>query len=841
MAIRIAPRAADLAGDLAGRFVVLLRGAPDAERAMAALHRGRQALLDLAAEHGARPLVSGVVLSPDGPLFRVSGLDLGDEELHAVPGVVADALAEAGLDDGTVDVIEPVGPLDALDDTPNAAILRVFPTPAGAAGILPPRWLDVAAEWTLGDATANEPVAVRLLGAPFSISTSDAPAILHAANGSRTWCDLVYGDLRGRLRSASLTFGFAPHLALAAGGPGCDIPALLARFELLCELARDLREGVAYACVDLEGTFAQIGVGLSATGWRAHGGASPNAVVGQVGDVAVPDAYPYQVLGPGHRARRQQHGPEPLDTGALGQPLEGGRSEVALGDPADWLPRYETREEAREQGWTELSGLLLTDPELAELVARRLDDARSEGGAAPDAPAAPDGGLRSGPDLDDIVLDALPHPRRGLHVTLLELASWLGHEPHSDAPGTVSPVLAAYGRWLSSGMDNTRRQALKPYAARLVGTRGPGLSSSSDWRPLAGSDDARAWMAADALARRHAPAWLRAAGLGPLADRVAKVRPRRDHQHVERLARLLGTAIDVLGVDDGDDRVLGALGAGVGGLRVGRGLRGRVDRRARRPRVGHRAPHHRAGARSPRASRTEGRRPHHRGGRPGQRARRRRQRRLARGRAERGAGRRRGDARRGQRHLPVGGGRAGGPGRRLTAPPRSRCARSGPGHGRRCGRGRARASHRGWPGSSPPLGIATGCRPTRPPTAMGARVERGPGAHPRGHRRGGLVHGDGRRPGHRRPGPPDGDRGRGPGGARGDGGEASGLAARAVASGTQRADAPDERGVPTMAEVVDELQAGALELFDALLAVRDPGTRGSRTRHHGPRPATSVA
>ena len=351
MSIRITPRAADLAGDLAGRFVVLVRGAADAERAMAALDGARQALVELGADHAVQPVVSAVVLSPDGPLFRVTELDLGDEELHAVPGVVADALAEAGLDIGTVDIVEPVGPLDALDDTAGAAVLRLFPTPAGAAGVVPPRWLDVAAEWVFGDATANERVAVRLLGAPFSVTTSDAPAVLHAANGARTWCDVVYGDLRGRLRSASLTFGHAPHLALAAGGPGCDIPALLARFELLCELARDLREGVAYACVDLEATFEHIGSGLSAAGWRAHGGASPNMVVGHVGDVAVPDAYPYQVLGPGHRARRQERGPVPPGTGVLGRRLEDGRSEVALGDPVDWLPRYETRDDALEQGW----------------------------------------------------------------------------------------------------------------------------------------------------------------------------------------------------------------------------------------------------------------------------------------------------------------------------------------------------------------------------------------------------------------------------------------------------------------------------------------------------------
>jgi hypothetical protein len=540
LAIRVAPRAADLAGDLAGRFIVLVSGTRDAEAALAGLDEARRELLTLgssgsAESAGNAPFVSPVVLSPQGPLLRVAELQ-GDEVLHSVPGIVADVLADAGVETGTVEIIEPAGPLDALDHTPDAVVLRVFPTPAGADGVLPARWLDLAAEWALGDSAPSELVALRLLGAPFTVTASDAPATLHAAGGARTWCDLVHGNLRDRVRSASITFGHAPHMALAAGGPGCDIPALLARFELLCELARDLQEGVAYACVDLEPTFEHIGAGLSAGGWRAHDGASPNALVGQVGDVAVPDAFPYQVLGPGHRARRAQ-----LGLPSLGQPLEGGRTELELGDPVDWLPRYETRNEARELGWKELRGLLLTDTELATLVAER----RGDGQPDPNDGPVPGSALRSGPDLDDIVLEALPHPRRGLHVTLLELASWIGHEAHSDAPRTVSPVLAAYARWLASGLDHDRRQALKPFAARLVGTRGQGLSSSS-WRPLAPADDARAWMAADWLARVQAPTWLRLAGLDSLADRIARVRPTKGHKHAERLVRLLGTAIDTL-------------------------------------------------------------------------------------------------------------------------------------------------------------------------------------------------------------------------------------------------------------------------------------------------------
>ncbi len=85
--------------------------------------------------------------------------------------------------------------------------------------------------------------------------------------------------------------------------------------------------------------------------------------------------------------------------------------------------------------------------------------------AAAGAPAS--AGL---PDLDDITLETLPHARRGLRLTLLELAAWLAHEPHSDAPVSVSPVLATYARWFASALDDHRRQTLKDRARRLVGT-----------------------------------------------------------------------------------------------------------------------------------------------------------------------------------------------------------------------------------------------------------------------------------------------------------------------------------------------------------------------------------
>ncbi len=404
LAIRFAAGAADLPGDLAGRFLVLVRGAASTDAALAGLDAARADLLDLGPA-----MLSPVVLSPDGPLLRVGSLDIGEDALQTVPDVVSAALARCGVDDADVDLFDGAGPLDGLDRVPNAVVLRLFPPPAGPDGRLPLAWLEIAADWVLGDATAEEPVAVRLLGAPFEVTGRDAAATLHAAVAARTWCDLVQGRLDRRIRTASLTFGHAPHLTLATGGPGCNTKALLARFALLEEVARDVP--ATYACLDLEETFAGIGTGVPGRGWPAHGGAAPNAVAAQLGDVAVPDAFPFQVLGPGHLDRVKARGHEHLE----GEVLEDGRLVVVLGDPDDWLPRFERRSDAVERATKALKDLLVTDAELATLARARPHDAVT-------GPQANGNAARGGPDLEHVTLDAVPHPRRGLRLTLLELA-----------------------------------------------------------------------------------------------------------------------------------------------------------------------------------------------------------------------------------------------------------------------------------------------------------------------------------------------------------------------------------------------------------------------------------
>jgi hypothetical protein len=59
-----------------------------------------------------------------------------------------------------------------------------------------------------------------------------------------------------------------------------------------------------------------------------------------------------------------------------------------------------------------------------------------------------------------------------LGMCVMELASTLAGERFTDHPRSVSPVIGALLRQYNDTVDDERRQALIPYAALVVGTRG---------------------------------------------------------------------------------------------------------------------------------------------------------------------------------------------------------------------------------------------------------------------------------------------------------------------------------------------------------------------------------
>ena len=469
------------------------------------------------------PRLSALAPLPDGPLLRIDDLSTRVDTRRRLAEAIHDALDGGDLDDADVGVLEVDG-LGDLDRCRRAVVLRLFPAPAGSAGRLDPDWIDIAAEWVFGDQRPDASVRLRVLGVERAVPVAEAAGVLHGCAAARAWCDVVTGDITSRIRTASISFGAAPHVAIAGGGPKCDDDGLLGRYQLLRDVAQELAGECSYACLDFEDTFGDLGIGLSNVDWAVEGGASPNTVVGRLADRFVPEAFPFQVLGPGHADRLRSVRPER----SWGRPLAGERRALEIGEAVDWLTTSDVRLDVRADGWDLLAPLLLRTGDLAAELAGTAP--ASTDGADPVPGAVPVHGV---PELGAITIDAERHPRRGTRLTVLELAAWLAGEAHSDDPSSVSPVLRAFCGHLGRGLDADRRQELKHVAIRLVGTG----EQSTD------PDRSRAWMLTDWLVRRHAPPWLRRAGLTESADRLDTLGPVTANAELIRAVDLLGNAI----------------------------------------------------------------------------------------------------------------------------------------------------------------------------------------------------------------------------------------------------------------------------------------------------------
>jgi hypothetical protein len=512
-----------------GSFALHLR-TRDVARGVEVLHQVADAVGPTVRDGVLPPRVSSVAPLPDGPIIRLDDLATDPLTRRRIADIVDDLVVGAGFERSAAQLREVDG-LSDLDDCARAVVLRLFPSPRGSAGQLPASWIDLAGEWVFGDQDPETMVRLRVLGVEAEVMAKEAAGVLHGCARARAWCDVVNGEVSSRVRTASISFGVAPHVAVGAGGPRCDDRGLLARFELLADVARDHarpsagprgKELVAYACLDFEDTFGDLGTGLSNAPWADEQGASPNRVVGRLADQRVPEVFPFQVLGPRHV--------EALgDAGRSLRPIGEHRWELSLGDPVDWLPATALRDELRREGWQLLSPLLVSADELDDVLAGSGDDADGDEARQDDA----DGRATGLPDLATVVIEPHSHPRRGSQLSILELTAWLAGEPHSDDPAAVSPVLRVYARELAAGVDDALRQSLRDRAPRLAATGD--FDHATERR--------RSWVLADRLVRLHAATWLAAAGVTESADRLRNLRSISNDTQLVRGVHLLGNSI----------------------------------------------------------------------------------------------------------------------------------------------------------------------------------------------------------------------------------------------------------------------------------------------------------
>jgi hypothetical protein len=75
-------------------------------------------------------------------------------------------------------------------------------------------------------------------------------------------------------------------------------------------------------------------------------------------------------------------------------------------------------------------------------------------------------------------------------VCVMELASMLAHEPFTDRPACVCPVIAGFLRTYNDRLDDERRQSLYAYAAAVVDSKaGPELEARRAERCVEWAED----------------------------------------------------------------------------------------------------------------------------------------------------------------------------------------------------------------------------------------------------------------------------------------------------------------------------------------------------------------
>jgi hypothetical protein len=112
----------------------------------------------------------------------------------------------------------------------------------------------------------------------------------------------------------------------------------------------------------------------------------------------------------------------------------------------------------------------------------------------------------------------------------MEWVAYLAGEPHSDQPVCVSPALRSFGIAFNDRLPDDKRQKLRPYLARCIGTAGDGR------------DEERGRMCIDWLIRTASPNILLAGGLEDDAARLLELPSVLAVENVDRVFAIAAEA-----------------------------------------------------------------------------------------------------------------------------------------------------------------------------------------------------------------------------------------------------------------------------------------------------------
>lgn len=341
-----------------------------------AMARVREALLRLdGPDQDGEPQPVGFLPSPVPlPGAHLLLLDLGalpDEQVLAVPRLLAEQLRDGGVRDAVVSLAVP-GRTDRLQEFGMAA-RAYLAGPVGAPfGPAPPRppfpLLDIALDWLHASTDRTADVAAVVLGVETPVPARSlrpvAEAVLTTPAGATT-VTVVASDFATELVAASVGAAYRNGLPAAtltvAPGQG-DRAEVTRRMRELRDVIRAHAELLVWAGVDAEPDTRLV----LRHDWVPRTDRGPSRPdVSALADVLVPDAMWHQLLSPGHLERLGG-----LPEGAVGLP--GGRAELTIGEPEQWLPGHPDGAAVREHGRRILAPCLVGEAQAVAMAADRL-------------------------------------------------------------------------------------------------------------------------------------------------------------------------------------------------------------------------------------------------------------------------------------------------------------------------------------------------------------------------------------------------------------------------------------------------------------------------------------
>lgn len=271
-------------------------------------------------------------------------------------------LAAAGVEDGVI--ARP--PYDEavwgrLPESGLAAVAWMFP-PAfeqwgGEPLDVPDSWLDLLCSWVVADG-GTQPLQGRVVSASFDLEARDVrPMLGSCAAAGQSECAVLCGSPDARVRMLHADFSdspfWVPALSACAGGPACSESDLLGQVRALALLLRRLSPPPAYAFIDMQETFRGAESLYFSSPWFAEQRElSGPQLLSTRCDEFVFDAFPWQLLGPGHLRKL------PQVVAARANALAEDSFELWLDDLPRWYPTHRDATQVRAEGRGLLAGCL---------------------------------------------------------------------------------------------------------------------------------------------------------------------------------------------------------------------------------------------------------------------------------------------------------------------------------------------------------------------------------------------------------------------------------------------------------------------------------------------------